>query len=74
MWIGAELTVMDRHVVKAALPQKFVDELKKELRELQHKPVVKWELLRRVAGRGSWATGVAPATRWAMWRAKTAEA
>ena len=63
MWIGAELTVMDRHVIKAALPQKFIDELKVELRKLQDMKVVKLELLRRVAGRGSCATGIAPATR-----------
>ena len=63
IWIGAALEVLDRYVVKAELPKPFVDEHKAELKELAEKDVVKLSLLRRAAGRGSWATGMAPAVR-----------
>ena len=63
IWIGAALEVLDRYVVKAELPKPFVDALRAELQEMALKDVVKLSLLRRSAGRGSWATGMAPAVR-----------
>ena len=64
-WIGTTIgfSEKDADVVKAELPQKFKDDLARDLQAARSKPRVPFGDLRRLAGKGSWAACVGPALR-----------
>ena len=62
-WCGVELRLIDRYTVKAVLAEEFVRTLREEIEEAMSRPLVKLSVVRRIAGRASWAMGLVPVLR-----------
>ena len=70
-WCGVELRLIDRYTVKAVLAEEFVRTLREEIEEAMSRPLVKLSVVRRIAGRASWAMGLVPVLRSfldSLWR------
>ena len=64
-WIGATLAFPpgDPDVVEASLQPAFAEDMRQDVAVKRSQPMVRMEDLRRLAGKGSWASNIGPALR-----------
>ena len=65
-WIGVnfKLVAPDYDYLLVTLPEKFMDELQKQLQSWEGKGMIGGTELRKAAGRVAWLAGVLPRARW----------